>query len=63
MTCPICPTPEKVQYASERAAKKAMRAILEAKRDGGGWLHVYRCGGHHHVGHGVKSLKPRRKTA
>jgi len=58
-----CPTPEKIKYRSERAAKKALRSIINTGRDGGEHIHVYRCGGHWHCGHGHKSwhTKPGRK--
>lgn len=52
-----CPHPDKVAYLSERAAKRAMRSIKTWQRDGGGFLHVYRCGGHWHLGHGAKTWR------
>ena len=50
-----CPSPEKVPYRSQRAARDALKALKRNRRDGYGFLHVYRCGGHWHVGHGHKS--------
>lgn len=50
-----CPYPDKVPYRSERAAKAAMRSIVNHKRDGGEHIHAYRCGGHWHVGRGYKT--------
>lgn len=50
-----CPHPEKIAYPSERSARAAIKSIKATKRDGGGFLHAYRCGAHWHVGHGHKS--------
>lgn len=47
----MCKHPEKVRYWSERAAKKAMRALVNKGRAGAEPLHTYRCGDHIHVGH------------
>lgn len=52
-----CKHPEKVLYRSERAAKTALHAVVNNGRGGGGFLHVYRCGGHWHIGHGSKSWR------
>lgn len=40
----------KTEFESERAAKRALRSI----RSPHGRMHVYRCGGHWHIGHGNK---------
>lgn len=52
-----CLFPDKVTYASERAAKKALRQIKNNGRGGAGFLHAYRCGGHWHIGHGHKTWR------
>lgn len=48
-----CLTPEKKPYASQRAAKQAIRTLDRNRASGGhGRLHVYRCAaGHWHIGH------------
>ena len=53
MTCDI----DKVTYPSERAARKAIKAIKRNRREGWGFLHAYRCGSHWHVGHGHKTWR------
>lgn len=61
----MCQHPEKIRYWSERAAKKALRSIVNVGRDGAEPLHVYRCGDHLHIGHNrnPKPLKaPGRKA-
>lgn len=51
---PVCEDEGKAIYVSEKAARGAIKGLKRARRDGGGHLHAYRCGGHWHVGHGHK---------
>lgn len=47
-----CPQPEKRPYPSKRAARRALSTIYRNRANSGpGRLHVYKCGGHWHVGH------------
>ena len=52
---PICDETGNAIYPSERAARGAIKALKRNRRDGWGFLHAYRCGGHYHVGHGHKT--------
>lgn len=55
----ICDTTDKIAYPSERSAKQAVRALKAKNRDGYGYLHPYRCGGHWHIGHGRSNKQNR----
>lgn len=47
-----CGHPDKQPYTSRRAAKRAIRALYNQRRDQGGRLVAYPCsGGHWHIGH------------
>lgn len=49
---PLCEEAGKAKYASEHAARNAIKAIKRNRREGwGAVLHAYRCGSHWHVGH------------
>lgn len=58
-----CVSPEKVQYASRGAARRAIRGIWRDRRDQGGRLVAYACGGHWHVGHNRPPLHKRARRA
>lgn len=58
---PMCDDAGKAIYVSEHAARDAVKGLKRARRDGGGFMHAYRCGGHWHVGHGHKDVGRGRK--
>lgn len=51
-----CPHPQKTKYASEKAAKRALRSIKNPQ----GLMHPYRCGNHVHLGHFTPTKKSRK---
>lgn len=52
-----CPHPDKIAYQSEAAARAGIKSLKRTRREGLGFMHAYRCGGHWHIGHGHKSKR------